>query len=449
MFQVLADADFSSYLVGPSALEKYFGRPLGGVVWIETEGSLVDLSRVFDGLIFPGAEYFDAALESNGRLCLFRCMEGEEKLFRPFQASLQGAFRYDISRDSFIDPLGAYKFLRAGTLVLPDQGGEGGVGHLLPYPEVSKELRPWYVAAEIALLVSRFAYSLPPARASGNEASPSAGFLSGYEEKSGRDDFRQGSPGRGDMHHGDLHHGDLHHGDFRHRDTRRGPDEGASPSSTERSKDRRARLTPLEQRFILNGVLTGKNASAGMQVLMDSGFVEAHWPLLAAMDEVPHSKEQHPEGNVWHHTLEAFLHRKVIELELSLGLLLHDAGKPFARESNGNLFDRHAQIGSVKARRFLEDLGYSSRTVEAVEFLVKYHMVPGALTKLPVYRTETVMDSPLFPDLLELYRCDVSSTYRGPDGYYRACKTYRAFLKNRHNPFRTSDGKKRLRLLVE
>jgi poly(A) polymerase len=76
-------------------------------------------------------------------------------------------------------------------------------------------------------------------------------------------------------------------------------------------------------------------------------------------------------------------------------------------------------------------------------------MVPGAIAKLPVYRTEKVMSSPLFPELLELYRCDVSSTFRGPDGYYQACRTYRSFLKHSKNPFRSSDGKKRLRLLVE
>jgi len=58
------------------------------------------------------------------------------------------------------------------------------------------------------------------------------------------------------------------------------------------------------------------------------------------------------------------------------------------------------------------------------------------------------MSSQLFPLLLELHRCDLSSTYRGPDGYYRACKVYRAYLKNVRNPFRTADGKKMLKRYV-
>lgn len=396
----LAEAGFSSYLVGPSALEKYFGTPPGREFWIETEGSLVDLSRIFERLVFPGMEYFDAALESAHRLYLFRCTEGEKDCSQAHQATLQGTFRYEMGRNAFLDPCGAYSFLRSESLILAGPGGGGREGGRIvdPYSEVSPDLRPWYIAAEIALLVAKFGYKAP------------AGFepVKITARRSHSESFSAVS-------------------------ARPGPD----------------LLTPLEQRFVLNGVLTGKNAAAGLQVLMDSGFVGAHWPLLAAMDEIVHSKEQHPEGNVWRHTLEAFLHRKVLDPELSLGLLLHDVGKPFARENNGNRFDQHAQIGSVKARRFLQGLGYPAETVDAVEFLVKYHMVPGALPKLPVYRTESVMASPLFPDLLELYRCDVSSTYRGPEGYYRACRTYRAFLKNSHNPFRNSDGKKRLRLLVE
>ena len=409
--QQLAEAGFSSYLVGPSALERYFGRPQGRVVWIETEGSLVDLSRIFDGIAFPGAEYFDAALDSENRLYLFRCMDQENSCSQVHQATLQGSFRYNVGKNAFIDPCGAYGDLRSDTLLSLDQKKTDHVPRS-PYAGVSPELRRWYIAAEIAMLVGGFDYSLPAVLRSpeGDE---------GWTEAAG-----EKAPGGTSRYPG----GAL-------------PTGGSSPDSS--------LLTPMEQRFVLNGVLTGKNAAEGLQVLMDSGFVRAHWPLLAAMDEIFHSKEQHPEGNVWRHTLEAFLHRKVLEPELALGLLLHDVGKPFARENNGNRFDQHAQIGSHKARRFLERLGYPPGTVESVEYLVKYHMVPGALSKLPVYRTESVMSSPLFPDLLELYRCDVSSTFRGPEGYYRACRTYRAFLKHRHNPFRTSDGKKRLRLLVE
>ena len=105
------------------------------------------------------------------------------------------------------------------------------------------------------------------------------------------------------------------------------------------------------------------------------------------------------------------------------------------------MFDRHSQIGGRIAEGFLRRLEFSQAIVRDVAFLVREHMLPSFLPDLPTFRTAEVMSAELFPDLLELYRCDLSSTYRGPDGYYRACKIYRSYLKNSRNPYRTSDGR--------
>ena len=63
-------------------------------------------------------------------------------------------------------------------------------------------------------------------------------------------------------------------------------------------------------------------------------------------------------------------------------------------------------------------------------------MLPSALKKLPLYRIERLMDNPLFPDLLELYRADLSSTFRSPEGYYEACRVYKRYRKKKANPYR-------------
>ena len=208
-------------------------------------------------------------------------------------------------------------------------------------------------------------------------------------------------------------------------------------------------LSTFEQRILLEELLAGKNAKAGFYLLRKTGFVDKHWTELAAMYEVDHSKEHHPEGNVWDHTLETFGYRKTTDLALSFGLLFHDAGKPLATPNEGRRFDRHAQIAGGLVARFLRRLGYDDGFIQDVRFLVREHMLPSFLHELPTFRTEKVMSSQLFPLLLELYRCDLSSTYRGPSGYYRACKVYRAFLKNVRNPFRTADGKKILNRYVD
>lgn len=398
-----------TYLVGPSALHMYFngqyrkGRgqtpPVDppAVLWVETEASLVDLSRLFDGLSFPGALFFDAALEAGQTLVLFRCIDPGH---RTDQATLQGAFRYELCRGVFQDPCGAYPYIGDTRLHLR---GETSTG------------RGPVTAIEMALLMAQFGYALPENSAAAPQPAGEATLSWPLQslETTGTAARHEGAEGY------------------------------------DQSEGRASRLSPIEQRFLLSGVLTGAYSAAAMQFLMDSGFIPLHWPLLADMDAVPHSKEHHPEGNVWKHTLETFTHRKVYELELGLGLLLHDCGKPYAQPQGGNRFDQHAQIGSKKTRRFLEGLQFSQKVIQSVEYLVRNHMLPAAIASLPTFRTEEVMESPLFPELLELYRCDVSSTFRGPDGYYSACKTYRTFLKHRRNPFRSSDGKKRLRLLVE
>jgi poly(A) polymerase len=52
------------------------------------------------------------------------------------------------------------------------------------------------------------------------------------------------------------------------------------------------------------------------------------------------------------------------------------------------------------------------------------------------------MESPLFSTLMELYRCDESSSFKGMDGYYESSAAYQAYLRHRRNPYRSADGKK-------
>lgn len=207
--------------------------------------------------------------------------------------------------------------------------------------------------------------------------------------------------------------------------------------------------TDFQQRILIDELMASKSPKEGFMLLRKTGFVDLHWPELAALYGVRHSKEHHPEGNVWDHTIETFGYRKTKDLSLSLGLLFHDSGKPLARPKEGRMFDRHAQIGAGIAAKFMRKLGYEEGMIRDVAFLVREHMLPSFIHELPTFRTERVMSSLLFPLLLELYRCDLSSTYRGPDGYYRACKVYRSYLKNVRNPFRTSDGKKILNRYVD
>ncbi len=205
-------------------------------------------------------------------------------------------------------------------------------------------------------------------------------------------------------------------------------------------------VSEAEQSLILTEILTGTHPERGLRLLWKAGIVEAWWPELAAMADTDHSKEYHPEGGVWDHTLHPFEYRKDHDLALGLSLLLHDVGKPLSEGTRDRPFPEHSNLGAKAAAQFLRRLGYPESIVEKVTWLVRNHMIPGALHKLPTRRTASLMRAPHFPDLLELYRCDLSSTYRGPEGYYRACRVYKDFLKHERNPYRREDGRKVLRI---
>lgn len=195
------------------------------------------------------------------------------------------------------------------------------------------------------------------------------------------------------------------------------------------------------QKDILQLILTGIHPEKGFEVLKASGFIESHWPDLARLCDVDHAKDMHPEGDGWAHTMETMRYRKIPDLRLSLALLLHDTGKARASTVDGRKFDRHAEIGSAMARRFLTRLGFDPKLVDDVAFLIRYHMMPAALPRLPLARVDGIIDDPRFPILLELYKCDELSCFRGPEGYYESCASYRTYLKNVKNPYREADGR--------
>jgi poly(A) polymerase len=186
---------------------------------------------------------------------------------------------------------------------------------------------------------------------------------------------------------------------------------------------------------LLTFLLSSRYPEKGLELLEKSGFVEAFWPELHAMTQVLHSKDYHPEGNVWEHTMESLRHRKSGDLRLSMALLLHDIGKPVAKRLKEKPFKNHADLGARISASFLRHLGFPLSFVRDVCFLVRYHMLPAALGKMPLYRIERILDSPLFPTLLELYRADLSSTFLGPEKYYEACRIYRTYQKKQKNPY--------------
>jgi poly(A) polymerase len=381
VLDALAGRGFPVYLWGFSAIDMYLGRGAAPATLALTGADAADLARIFGELRYPGIDLADAAVDREESLCLFRCADfGPGKsFFTPCGESRRPSFGF----------LEFYRDWRTGHFIDPREN----------YPllrQCLKGLRPELQPENINPCIER-----------GRALMDWSLILAKY---------------------------------FPLDETR--------PSGRELFGGLAAGPRPCieELRLLLAGLLTSPNPGLGLEFLKKNGFLSEYWPELAVLDDVDQSKEFHPEGNVWKHTLETFRYRKAsggtYDLRLSLGLLLHDIGKAHAETSGGRRFDGHAELGERQARRFLERLGFSAALTSDVCYLVRHHMFPAALPRLSLSRSEDRMASPLFPTLLELYRCDESSSFKGLDGYYESSAAYQSYLRYRRNPYRSADGKK-------
>jgi len=336
-----------------SALDQYFHIKEPGLLYVNTDASLVTLAQQFENLSYPGFFFADACYSYTDTTIYFRCVDD---LVQPFPEPFTPlSILYNTSRDVYLDPLTIYRELRQTDLTR----------QMKKSPSVNTLI-------EAVKLISRYHYT--------------------------------------------INHNTI-------------------PELPESC------LLPVNlQKHLLVSILLSRYPQKGLTLLMSSGFIKHRWPEIYSMCEVKHTKDYHPEGDVWQHTLETFKYRKKADLTLSLALLLHDIGKPIAKGTTTKPFHEHSELGAGIARQFLARLGFSRLIQKNVAFLIRFHMIPWALKKLPLFRTEKLMDSDLFPLLLELYRADISSTFKGPEGYYDACRIYRNYLKNKKSPYRTVKG---------
>ncbi|MDR2629372.1 MAG: HD domain-containing protein [Spirochaetaceae bacterium] len=374
VYETLTSAGYQVSLQGFSAIDQYLGLAPLPFTWIGTDADITVLARFFERLRFPGVDLADGALETGNRSWYFRCLESEEApIFAACPAFTLLSLNQDWNTRRFRDPCGVYPIIRRfrggpAKRALPGEK----LRWMTPRPGTDR----YRAAMEGALILARY----------------------GMEEDRFLAEITAAI-------------GEL--------------DRGAAPGKE-------------SQRILLTALLLSPRPDLGMELLKDCGFIGEFWPELSILDDVDHSKEFHPEGNVWKHTMETFRYRKptarrgrAYDLRLSLGLLLHDVGKPLSASSGRRPFDGHAELGAAVAKKFLERLEFEPALIGDTVYLVKNHMLPAALPRLPLIRTEKIMASPLFPTLMELYRCDESSSFKGPAAYYESSAAYQAYLRNR------------------
>jgi poly(A) polymerase len=374
----LDTAGIAYRFLGPTAMDHFCGLPKSPVVYLEAAAGTVELATACEEPSFPGLIGWDVLVSAGGHEALIRSEDSADTLPAHLTDPFS-TFSWDPMRRAFADPSGLYPLLKEARRRIRDVSATKG------RTLADAEPVPISTFPEIAAALPPLAPTTAAILTARLPIGISAAFIEPWNANSA--------------------------------------------------------MPPLFHRSVIAAVLTGPWADRGLEILFHSGYIADVLPEIAEMDLIEHSKEGHPEGNVWRHSVETLRYRKSRDLTVALALLLHDSGKPQSHSNGAKKFDGHADIGAHVAARVLDRLGFRREIVDDVRWLVRYHMIPGALRRLPDYRRDPIMSSALFPLLLEVYRCDLSSTFRGPENYYDACTVYRRFLKSQRGRVDLPDQK--------
>ncbi|MDP1625392.1 MAG: HD domain-containing protein [bacterium] len=141
--------------------------------------------------------------------------------------------------------------------------------------------------------------------------------------------------------------------------------------------------------------------------------------------------------DVWEHLLRTVQHAadKEYDLEIRLAALFHDIGKPatrrFSRETNQYTFYGHEVVGARMTEKILKNLAFSTKIVEKVVKLVRWHMFfsdTETITLSAVRRMVANVGDDNIWDLMNIRVCDRIGTGRPKENPYRLRK-YRSMIE--------------------
>ncbi|UCE02695.1 MAG: CCA tRNA nucleotidyltransferase [Candidatus Latescibacterota bacterium] len=190
----------------------------------------------------------------------------------------------------------------------------------------------------------------------------------------------------------------------------------------------RIRLVAAERaRDELLAMLLGPRPRRALTLLLDSGLLDHIAPEVKRLRGCEQSPRHHPEGDVWEHTLQMLEHMQASvaqpDAALALGVLLHDVGKPDARQRVGDqwVFHGHEKRGQEIAETVMQRLRVPNKTQSAVQMLIGQHMRFISVREMRRSTLRRFILQEGFDRLLELHRLDALSS-RGDLTTWEACR---------------------------
>ncbi len=168
-------------------------------------------------------------------------------------------------------------------------------------------------------------------------------------------------------------------------------------------------------------ILTEGQARRGFELLDESGLLHEILPEVERMKGVEQPPQFHPEGDVWIHTKMMLEGMHAPTATLSLGVLLHDVGKPPTFSVSDRIrFNNHADVGAKMGKEILERLRMPSRTIERVYELVLHHLRFKDFPKMRASTQKRFLRMDGFEEHLELHRLDCTASHGDLTHYHLA-----------------------------
>lgn len=194
-----------------------------------------------------------------------------------------------------------------------------------------------------------------------------------------------------------------------------------------------AQVSQERVRDELAKILTGPAPGPGLRLLDELGLLAEVLPEIKAMQGVAQPPQFHPEGDVWTHTLLMLDALKNPPLELALGALLHDVGKPATftppKDPTDRIrFDRHTVVGEEMTRHILRRFRFANETATLVSAIVREHLRFMDVPKMKESTLKRFLRVERFDLHLQAHRLDCASSH-GDLSTWRFCKARLKALK--------------------
>lgn len=170
-------------------------------------------------------------------------------------------------------------------------------------------------------------------------------------------------------------------------------------------------------------IISQKNPGYGLRLLRETGLLVHILPEIDKMYGVPQPPKFHPEGDVFTHT--CLVLDKIYEitkgepsLELSVGALLHDVGKPDTLSIEDRIrFNGHDKVGAEIAVKICRRLRFSNKETERIKALVREHLRFKDVFNMKESTLKRFLRMPYFEDHLMLHLADCLASHGSTEAY--------------------------------